>query len=628
MSIALSINCEGLGDVISSIPTIRKISQAYNTPITVFSLYPELFENHPCVSKTLHINDPKEGYEILNTFSHIAGKEHSLEGNVIQFKHSHIDIRQYHALSLGFSLLPKEMETDLYIEEDWEVDFKDYIIIHPTHTWSSRTWSPENWQNLIYKLNQLNIPVIAIGKNTVEHGYGEAYNKKVMEIDIPYGLNLMNHPESSFSKLRGLFKKARCIITMDSGILHLAGTTDIHIIQLGSSINPKLRAPYRKGSQNYKYNYIKGSCDLYCASNLRYNIKEHNSIQGIPPLDNCLENKPTFECHSKIEDVINVVKKLPMTKQKLMYITPHLSTGGMPQYVLRQIKEFKAFFDISIIEYELYSDTYIVQREQIKNLIPPENFFSLGKGTNNKPEVLDIIQQIKPDIIHFQEVPDNFIHESILKKLFNLNNRPYFIVTTHSSYTNPSKLQFIPDKFVLVSEWSKERFSKLTTPCEVWEYPIDNLTPEKEKYQKELGLNPNYKHIINVGLFTQGKNQGELFQLAKELEEYPFYFHFIGNQAENFYDYWGPLMENKPDNCIIWGERDDVYKFIQAADLFFFSSKLELNPLVIKEALSYKLPIFMRKLNTYLDYYDNNFLVTYIDNNLEKTKQLLISHLK
>jgi glycosyltransferase involved in cell wall biosynthesis len=87
-------------------------------------------------------------------------------------------------------------------------------------------------------------------------------------------------------------------------------------------------------------------------------------------------------------------------------------------------------------------------------------------------------------------------------------------------------------------------------------------------------------------------------------------------------------MENKPDNCIIWGERDDVYKFIQAADLFFFSSKLELNPLVIKEALSYKLPIFMRKLNTYLDYYDNNFLVTYIDNDLEKTKQLLISHLK
>ena len=41
-------------------------------------------------------------------------------------------------------------------------------------------------------------------------------------------------------------------------------------------------------------------------------------------------------------------------------------------------------------------------------------------------------------------------------------------------------------------------------------------------------------------------------------------FHFIGNQAPNFKNYWEPLMYNKPNNCIVWGERDDVYKFYQA----------------------------------------------------------------
>jgi hypothetical protein len=55
---------------------------------------------------------------------------------------------------------------------------------------------------------------------------------------------------------------------------------------------------------------------------------------------------------------------------------------------------------------------------------------------------------------------------------------------------------------------------------------------------------------------------------------------------------------------------------------------LELNPLSIKEALSYKLPSFFRRLKTYLDTYDTNDLVTYIDNDLEKTKNNLLKELE
>ena len=147
----------------------------------------------------------------------------------------------------------------------------------------------------------------------------------------------MNHPDSTIPKIRGLLNKAKCVVTMDSGILHLAGTTDTYIIQLGSSINPKLRAPYRKGTQEYKYTYVKGECDLFCASNLKHNIKIHNSIQGVPPLSKCLENKPTFECHSNPNQVLLTINQLFPMKKKLLYIAPHISTGGMPQYLLEQI---------------------------------------------------------------------------------------------------------------------------------------------------------------------------------------------------------------------------------------------------------------------------------------------------
>jgi glycosyltransferase involved in cell wall biosynthesis len=158
-------------------------------------------------------------------------------------------------------------------------------------------------------------------------------------------------------------------------------------------------------------------------------------------------------------------------------------------------------------------------------------------------------------------------------------------------------------------------------PNDLWEYPIENYYKDQKLAQEFLGLNPKQKHVLMVGLFTPGKNQGEIFKIAKQLPGVQ--FHFIGNQAPNFADYWEPLMKNKPDNCVVWGERDDVSNFYQACDVFYFSSKFELMPLSIKEALSYGLPCLFRRLETYMDSYDNNSLVHYIDDNLEKTKQTL-----
>ena len=312
--------------------------------------------------------------------------------------------------------------------------------------------------------------------------------------------------------------------------------------------------------------------------------------------------------------------------QKLLYVTPHLSTGGLPQYLLKKIEHFKDKFDIYVIEYQDLSWEYVVQKNKIKQLLGENKLITLYE---DKQLILEHIKNIKPDIIHFEEIPESFIDSAILSKIFNKPNRSYYILsTTHSSYTDPSQLTSTPDKFILVSEWSKQKFEQVVkVPCDIWEYPIEDLTPNKEKCQKELEFNPNYKHVINVGLFTPGKNQSEVFEVAKQLLDEKIIFHFIGNQAGNFENYWGPLMKSKPKNCKVWGERNDVEKFLQAADLFYFSSTLELNPLVVKESLSYKLPILMRKLPPYLTQYDNNNLVSYINGDINQIKNLILNKL-
>ena len=270
-----------------------------------------------------------------------------------------------------------------------------------------------------------------------------------------------------------------------------------------------------------------------------------------------------------------------MIKKKLLYVCPHLSTGGQPQYTYKQIKHFINDFEIQVIEINNSGgDAFVVQKNRIKALVPVK---TLGE---DKSEILNLIKQFKPDIIHFQEIPQFDLQLEIVEKIFS-PNRDYFIVcSTHGSFTNPQDIVYHPDKYVLVSEWSRQRFIDTGVETDIWEYPIEDYIFDKAAAQKELELDPTWKHVLNVGLFSSGKNQGEIFSIARQLEKYKIKFHFVGNQAMNFQNYWEPLMKFKPDNCVVWGERNDVDTFYAACDMFYFSSILELNPLSVKEALS------------------------------------------
>jgi glycosyltransferase involved in cell wall biosynthesis len=301
-------------------------------------------------------------------------------------------------------------------------------------------------------------------------------------------------------------------------------------------------------------------------------------------------------------------------RKRILYVSPHFSTGGLPQYLLKKIESFNDSSDIYCVEYSYYGDAYVVQRNKVISILG-DRFISLG---DDKSKLIDIISSISPDIIHFEEIVETFIDNNILKSIYS-KERNYFICETcHSSQIDPSVKIYKPDKFVMVSKWIRDKFSILGIPSELLEYPIENKKPDRSLALSDLGLDPNKKHIVNVGLFTPGKNQGELIRYAKALEKFPIEFHFIGNQAPNFSGYWEPLMRDLPINCRIWGERNDVDTFYQAADLFVFTSVFELNPLCIKESLSWKTPVIFRNLDTYSNSYNDNNLSHYLTEDLEK----------
>ena len=342
-------------------------------------------------------------------------------------------------------------------------------------------------------------------------------------------------------------------------------------------------------------------------------------------------------------------------KLKLMYVVPHLSTGGMPQFVLKRIEsllEYKNEIEVFLVEYSQFSDTYIVQRNKIIELLDVGHFWTLGWFTEpeKKYQLIDIIKENKIDIVHIEEIPEGFesfnkIPLDILNQLYD-NNRTWKIVESCHNiwFDGNSNKKLHPDYYSFVTPYHlSSQFNKLNTPKKVWEYPIENkvsdILKEYSIYDKShrvptlkkiierenLQISMTKTHILNVGLWTEGKNQKEGIEVARLLENtHPdLHFHFIGNQASNFENYWGPIMNNLPKNVTVWGEREDVDTFMKACDVLMFNSTWECNPLVVREAINYGMKIMTRNLPQYMGMFDE-YITPIKSNNYEDIKNTLL----
>jgi autotransporter strand-loop-strand O-heptosyltransferase len=275
---------------------------------------------------------------------------------------------------------------------------------------------------------------------------------------------------------------------------------------------------------------------------------------------------------------------------KLLYLIPHCSTGGMPGFVLQSI--ICSNSEIEVVEYQCHSLDYVVQRNAIKSLVP---FHTLHE---DKMELFNIIAKFNPDIVHIHEPAERF-NRDMISELYREDRNYRIVETCHDvSFNHDKEKIFHPDAYYFCTPYHLETFASSPSYKEVIEFPIDDRT--SETYD-----NPFYTNkinVVNVGLWTPGKNQAEGLEIARK---YPhMQFHFIGNQAINFKHYWEPLMKDIPSNVTIWGEKGNVEMYMRWADIFMFNSTWECNPLVLREAISFGKPIVAHNLPQYGSMFD------------------------
>lgn len=315
--------------------------------------------------------------------------------------------------------------------------------------------------------------------------------------------------------------------------------------------------------------------------------------------------------------------------KKVLHITPHLSTGGLPQFLLSLLRSTNDLVENYCVEYACHSLDFVVQRNQVIELMT-SRFHSLP---DDKFHLLNLIKEIKPDVIHFQEFPEYFMDSNLTKEIYNVDRDYVLIETSHdSSFSHKGKVWF-PDRLALISQWQINEFTPLGIPITLLEADvIYRERPNRSQGLRKLGLDPQKIHVLNVGLWTSRKNQKEGLQYAKYFHEVlqndRVQFHFVGNMADNFYEYWSPLMKEVTPNVKVWGERKDVENFYSCMDIFLFTSRgyahdKETSPLVLKEAIGWKMPIFMYNLPVYLNYYDKFDGIKYLMDDVTKNAEML-----
>jgi autotransporter strand-loop-strand O-heptosyltransferase len=257
----------------------------------------------------------------------------------------------------------------------------------------------------------------------------------------------------------------------------------------------------------------------------------------------------------------------------------------MPAFVLQSI--ICSNLDIEVVEYQCHSLDYVVQRNAIKSLVP---FHTLHE---DKMELFNIIAKFNPDIVHIHEPAERF-NRDMISELYKEDRLYRIVETCHDvSFNHDKEKIFHPDAYYFCTPYHLETFASSPSYKEVIEFPIDDK-------RNDLYLNPfdtSKINVVNVGLWTPGKNQAEGLEIARK---YPhMQFHFIGNQAINFKHYWEPLMKDIPSNVTIWGEKGNVEMYMRWADIFMFNSTWECNPLVLREAISFGKPIIAHNLPQY-----------------------------
>ncbi len=152
---------------------------------------------------------------------------------------------------------------------------KNYVVITTGYTAAVREFPAKTVNEISHWCKQNNLDVVWLGKKDTTTGSKYTIKGNFnSSIDYTYGLDLID--KTTLEQAAYIMSKAKAVLGVDNGLLHLAGCTDVHIIGGFTTVSPTIRIPVRNNQLDYKYTTVVPSEKLDC----RFCQEKTNFIYG------------------------------------------------------------------------------------------------------------------------------------------------------------------------------------------------------------------------------------------------------------------------------------------------------------------------------------------------------------
>ena len=292
------LNAGALGDTIASVPTLRYAIENVFTngkyQVMMHHHYRPLFDFIPesnvfYFGKEKHLSEP---YVIIYMYDQIPSNV-PITAFLSPLRLSLID---YSSLKLLGILLPENSKDypKLQLNDDVSrFNLPDkYAVILPTILHKNRGLPRVEAYRIAYHLIKQGITPVFLGKNTTITDTFNKTNRTSISPPAKDGMiDLID--QTSLTEAATIMSAAEYVIGMDTGLIHLAACTDVKIICGYTTVDPKLRMPYRRGEMGWNLTPIYPSANQckFCSSSWYVDDVNFNE---------CNNQKKPFECLERI----------------------------------------------------------------------------------------------------------------------------------------------------------------------------------------------------------------------------------------------------------------------------------------------------------------------------------------
>ena len=263
---------EGFGDMICLLPTVQKTAEQLAKRLDVWTRRPEVFANHSL------LNPIRSDDKALTAY--LSENDRLLIVSPVEFEglpnrnQTHI-VEQPARGIVDLQTGEKEVRlhtTDADRQRAAELlrplDNRSRVVVHPNRSWEIRTWPSDHWRQLTLGLLELGTQVVVVGSEVPNIGTTEQnIPKGVFDLGIDHPSLLDLTDQTSLHELRDVIARCDLVITVDSGVLHIANCTDTHVLAIFTDIDPRFRTRFRDNQPNANTTVMHAPCEKqFCQS--------------------------------------------------------------------------------------------------------------------------------------------------------------------------------------------------------------------------------------------------------------------------------------------------------------------------------------------------------------------------